>query len=181
MNLVRKVISVLGGVFLAALLIAALAPKATRAVAAILVTVTNTSANPVITAPIPQSAAQNVELFCYSRSVTVFGFACGQVTAQFGAPLPGAQYTVPAGQSLVVTTIDVAPQTSSPGTIIATLATLDPQSLNYFNREAFTVPNGLTTQFQFPVAGIVIPSGLQPLISNEPNAFVTIRGYLTPD
>lgn len=49
MNVIRKAVSALGGIFLAALLIAALAPKATRAVAAALVQVTNNSANPVPT------------------------------------------------------------------------------------------------------------------------------------
>jgi hypothetical protein len=47
MNLMRKTATTLGGIFLAVLLIAALAPKATRAVAAALVQVTNTTSNPV--------------------------------------------------------------------------------------------------------------------------------------
>ncbi len=49
MNIVRKTATTLGGIFFAALLIAALAPKATRGIAAALVQVTNTSANPVPT------------------------------------------------------------------------------------------------------------------------------------
>ena len=49
MNIARKAVITLGGVFLAALLIAALAPKATRGIAAALVQVTNTAANPVPT------------------------------------------------------------------------------------------------------------------------------------
>lgn len=49
MNLIRKALTTLGGVLLVALLIAALAPKAARGVAAALVQVTNTSANPVPT------------------------------------------------------------------------------------------------------------------------------------
>jgi hypothetical protein len=47
MNIVGKAASALGGIFLSALLIAALAPKATRGIAAALVQVTNTAANPV--------------------------------------------------------------------------------------------------------------------------------------
>ena len=47
MKKVRTVLLTFGGIFLAALLIAALAPRATRAVAAALVQVANTSANPV--------------------------------------------------------------------------------------------------------------------------------------
>jgi hypothetical protein len=49
MNVARKSVSTLGGIFLAALLIGALAPRATRAIAAALVQITNTSADPVPT------------------------------------------------------------------------------------------------------------------------------------
>jgi hypothetical protein len=47
MNLVRKKATALGGILFAVILIAALVPKATRGVAATLVQVTNTAANPV--------------------------------------------------------------------------------------------------------------------------------------
>jgi hypothetical protein len=46
MKLTRKALSTLGGIFLAALLIGALAPKATRGIAAALVQVVNTTSNP---------------------------------------------------------------------------------------------------------------------------------------
>lgn len=49
MNIIRKTLTTLGGIFFAVLLIAALAPKATRGIAAALVQVTNTTANPVPT------------------------------------------------------------------------------------------------------------------------------------
>jgi hypothetical protein len=49
MNILRKAVTTLGGVFLAALLITAVAPKAARGLAAALVQVSNTSANPVPT------------------------------------------------------------------------------------------------------------------------------------
>jgi hypothetical protein len=49
MNILRKAVTTVGGLFLAALLITAIAPKAARGVAAALVQVTNTSANPVPT------------------------------------------------------------------------------------------------------------------------------------
>jgi hypothetical protein len=49
MNILRKAVTTLGGVFLAALLITALAPRAVRGITATLVQVTNTSANPVPT------------------------------------------------------------------------------------------------------------------------------------
>lgn len=49
MNVVQKALSALGGIFLAALLLTALAPRAARGVAAALVQITNTSVNPVPT------------------------------------------------------------------------------------------------------------------------------------
>jgi hypothetical protein len=49
MNILRKAVTTIGGVFLAALLITAVAPKAARGLAAALVQVSNTSANPVPT------------------------------------------------------------------------------------------------------------------------------------
>ena len=49
MNILRKAVTTLGGVFLAALLITALAPRAVRGITATIVEVTNTSANPVPT------------------------------------------------------------------------------------------------------------------------------------
>jgi hypothetical protein len=55
MKIFRKAVTNLGGIFLAALLIAALAPKATRGVAAALVQVTNTASNAVPTQDGPGS------------------------------------------------------------------------------------------------------------------------------
>ena len=49
MNILRRTITSLGGIFLAALLIMALAPKAARGVAAALVQVTNTASNAIPT------------------------------------------------------------------------------------------------------------------------------------
>ena len=66
MNLVRKTATTLGGIFFAVLLIAALAPKATRGIAAALVQVTNTSANPV-----PVSAADSPANFPFAASFCI--------------------------------------------------------------------------------------------------------------
>ncbi|HUJ30126.1 MAG TPA: hypothetical protein VLY23_02515 [Candidatus Acidoferrum sp.] len=50
MNILRKTVGIVGSITLLALLLAALAPRAARGVAAALVQVTNTSSNPVPTA-----------------------------------------------------------------------------------------------------------------------------------
>ena len=77
MNIVRKALTTLGGILLAALLIAALAPKATRGVAAALVQVTNTSANPVPTV----SADAN-----FPFSAQICDGICGSMPNSFSVP-----------------------------------------------------------------------------------------------
>ena len=180
MDLAKKALMFAVAVAIASVLALAVAPRAAHAVAAILVTVTNTYANPIPTTDVSRSAAQNVELFCTGRSAVVSGVNCGQVNPQSGPPFP-VQYTVPPGQNLVITTIDFDVANPAPGTTTNALATLDPQTLNYPTREFFTVPNSVTTQFTFPGAGIVIPAGLQPLVTNGSGPFVIIHGYLTPN
>ena len=181
MELAKKALMFAAAVAIASVLALAVAPRAAHAVAAILVTVTNTEANPVPTADLFRSAAQNVELFCTGRSGVVSGVSCGQVNPQTGPPLPGVQYTVPAGQNLVITTIDFDVVNPAPGITTNALATLDPKTLNYQIREYLAVPNNVTTQFSFPGAGIVIPAGLQHLVAINSGPFVVIRGYLTPN
>jgi hypothetical protein len=93
MSLIRKAVSALGGIFLAALLMAALAPRATHAVVAALVQVTNTAANPV---PVTQASAFHP-----------FQSSC---TAEYTIGASGTRCfvaTVPAGQRLVIQTVSV--------------------------------------------------------------------------
>jgi hypothetical protein len=96
MNVIRKAVTALGGIFLAALLIAALAPKATRGVAAALVQVTNTAANPVLNQDVDDRDRAPIEfLSCQAFStVGVEGFQCTP------------SFTVPADQRFVIDQID---------------------------------------------------------------------------
>jgi hypothetical protein len=97
MNIMRKALSALGGIFLAALLIAALAPKATRGIAAALVLVTNTSANPV-----PTVSAEAHNSFDANGLCQFYGtdFSNGMNHNDFCLLDP--IYTVPAGQIAVI-------------------------------------------------------------------------------
>jgi hypothetical protein len=93
MNHVRKVVSALGGIFLAALLIAALAPKVTHAVVATLVQVNNTSANPVPTVVVDAVNSFDANGFCqFLPSDNGVNDFC----------LVDPIYTVPAGQIAIV-------------------------------------------------------------------------------
>ena len=104
MNLMRKAATTLGGIFLAVLLIAALAPKATRGIAAALVQVTNTTANPVPTVSVDDPAnfpyaavlCRGMEGFCpsnFSNSVTVpLVTTTGGLTPARTVPAPSVLY-----------------------------------------------------------------------------------------
>jgi hypothetical protein len=93
MKTMRKAISALGGIFLAALLIAALAPKAARGVAAALVQVTNTGANPV-----PTVSAEALNSFDANGRCQFNGTDNGFNDFCLLDPI----YTVPSGQIAVI-------------------------------------------------------------------------------
>lgn len=82
MNVIRKAVTALGGIFLAALLIAALAPKTARGIAAALVQVTNTSSNPV---PTVMSGTPFEAALCHSFGATQ-GTLCGAQSSSFVVP-----------------------------------------------------------------------------------------------
>jgi len=87
MKLVRQSVASVFGLLLTALLVSALAPKATRALAAALVQVTNTAANPVPVATVP------VVPFGASLCVQAFtNIDCQPNTDRFSTPT-----TTPAG------------------------------------------------------------------------------------
>lgn len=97
MNLTRKTLTTLGGVLLVALLIAALAPKATRGVVASLVQVANTSANPVPNRDIDNGPRQGVTLFAQTSGNINF-----VPLLDLGDPANPTPYSVPAGKRLLV-------------------------------------------------------------------------------
>jgi hypothetical protein len=75
MNYIKKALTTLGGIFLAAFLIAALAPKATHAIVAALVQVVNTTANPVVNLSADTSTRvpyQSTQTFSWTQT-SVYG------------------------------------------------------------------------------------------------------------
>lgn len=93
MNTMRKALSALGGIFLAALLLAALAPRAAHAVVAALVQVSNTNANPVPTVRVDALNSFDANGFCqFVPSDNGHNDFC----------LVDPIYTVPAGQIAVI-------------------------------------------------------------------------------
>ncbi len=98
MKVIRKAVSALGGIVLAALLIAALAPKATHGIVAALVQVTNTTANPASTLD-----ADHATRIPYASTQYPFCGGDGLTNCQVSSFTPA-----PAGYRLVVENVSVA-------------------------------------------------------------------------
>lgn len=97
MNALRKALTTLGGILLAALLITALAPRAARGVAAALVEVVNTTANPI----------PNRDVDMPGRHAVTLGFddESNSGSANF-TNLDQTPFVVPTGQRLVVESVN---------------------------------------------------------------------------
>jgi hypothetical protein len=177
MTLLRKLSAPLAGVAITAVILTLVAPRAARAVAAVLVQVTNTVTAPAITQNVPNLASQIVTLTAQvdAGSFTkVFPFF--QVLPQGGTS--GTSYVTPVGQSLVITSIEFAP-TAGSGNV--TLVFLDGFTINTY--EQWNVPAGSITDLQYPT-GIALGPNVAPIIvpqggSSTGAFFVYLHGYLT--
>jgi hypothetical protein len=190
MNILRRTLTSLGGVLLAALLIAALAPKATRGVAAALVQVTNTPANPVPNRDIDNGPRQGVTLYAQGSGNVNF-----VPLLDLADPFNLAPYTVPAGKRLLVQFISGSFQTPAgahifsatisgavrphPGAAsgLATVGeTLAPQLITAGNFNIYQVSQPM---WIFEDAGATL--GLNVLLTSgnfATNGNFVVRGYL---
>ena len=151
------------------------APRAAHAIAATLVQVTNTPANPAIAQGVEKLASQNVLLVSSAGAVSPQSYAVLHQMLPDGT-VAAAPFVVPSGQNLVVTTIDLLSYGSgSDGVGIA-------NTVSNVLREQFEAPVGNFVQLQFP-NGFVFPAGESVTVinfglSSSPMIF-TIHGYLT--
>jgi hypothetical protein len=179
-----KSVLALGGVVLAGGLITVMNPQTVHAVAAALVQVTNTASNPVVAQEIDKQAGNMVRLTC---SVTLSGalFTCTRFAPDGSTTF---HYTVPAGESLVITAIDVLPTTPPvcPGNYFITLGT--PNELGVY-ATVETTNAQVTTHFTYP-SGLAIGEGISPTwegfgftstlgVSCPGSELVDMFGYLT--
>jgi hypothetical protein len=178
MNLVHKSVSTVAHILLAALVLAALAPKATRAVAAAFVQIV-----PGNTTHVGQYESKLVSVLCQS------GTSCQQIDASGNiSPLP---YEVPAGFTFVLTDYEwVADYTS---TTLGGQAICDrilnanaTSGLNIiFGPACATFDNsGVAYGKEHFTAGIPIASGtvFYDLLASEANGNgCSIQGYLVPN
>jgi hypothetical protein len=119
MILIRKVLTTLGGILLAALLIAALAPKTARGVAAALVQVTNTASNAVPTEDGPGNFPFG-GILCAAFNST----ACGTSAPPFLVPVTTS--TGAAVKRLVIEDVSVGCGAVDPGSVVSTAVVVVP-------------------------------------------------------
>jgi hypothetical protein len=158
--------------------LALVTPRAAHAVAvaAALVQVTNTVASPAITQDTSKRASQLVQLNCGS-SVNITQDAVSRcyefsLANAFGPP---PAYSVPAGQNLVITSVELSNSGGYTGNNQLYLGDTN-QGVNY-HQWTFSGPN--TIEFQYP-SGIALSSGTAPVVSSiNGGAFLQITGYLT--
>jgi hypothetical protein len=170
----------IGGVGGAAVLAAVLtlvAPRAVHAAVAALVQVANTIANPAVTQETSRAASQIVHLTTQGKAA-VNPAVMTQLHQYITGGTFGPAYVVPAGQNLVITSIEVS------------VFTAGNNYLNLYDnttigqRELWYLPNVGTTQLQFP-SGFVYPAGTPVYVyiggAATTQMFVDVHGYLTAD
>src|ERR1700722_13464635 len=79
--------------------LAIIGPRTAHALVAALVQVSNTPAAPAMTLDVSRLASQNVQLLCVGTA------NCSQILPDGSSPVP--TYIVPAGSSLVITTVQI--------------------------------------------------------------------------
>ncbi len=129
-NWLKRIAMGIGGVVVAAMLLAVAAPKAVHAIVSTLVTVANTASNPVITQSADNHARTAVALQCLSiGEVGNEETGCALITGQNSTP-----FQVPPGQRLVIENINGSfsiPVGSTPSSVYVA-AIYEGPSTNYF-------------------------------------------------
>jgi hypothetical protein len=173
-----KLVLSYGAVAVATGILMLAAPRAVHAIAATLVQVTNTSANPAVTQDTSRQASQIVNLAC--QPVASFtGVGCLQLDSHgnFGHQ----SYAVPSSTSFVLTSLDYWPNGAAPGS--GYLQILDQTNATPINSayEFVAIANfSMPFTIQFP-SGIVVGSTAQPAIVSSANfgPYIFLHGYLT--
>jgi len=152
------------------------APREVHALAATLVQITNTTANPAVTEDISRQASQIVHLTTNGKA-NVNPATMTQLYQYIPGGTFGPPYVVPAGQNLVITSME------------ASVMTAGNNYLNLYDnttigqREIWYLPNPGLTQLTFP-SGFVFPAGspVYVYIGGEgatTQMIVDLHGYLT--
>lgn len=155
MNRFRKVVFSLGAAAAALSALTLLTPRTAHAVAAALVQVTNTAANPAITQDTSKQAGQLIHLQANLTPSTVapVPVTFTSISAGLGST---ANYNVPNNQTLVIKSVDVTPF-ECPASPISTIALFN----NIGAVKGWTVAGATTNSFSYP-SGIPLGPGTTP-------------------
>jgi hypothetical protein len=169
MNLLNKSLVSIAGVAAAALLLAVSSPRTVHALGEQLVSITNTATHPAIVEEVPHMP---------SHIVTLLGFVA---STSYNDPLiqllPNGTvnyfFSVPAGQSLVITSVEVTPFSNA-----ITSVNLSNAGGGFYG--SWSVAANGTTEFPLS-SGIVVPSGTTLYVGGSAvSTEITVYGYLTP-
>ena len=174
MNLLRKNV-IPSGAFAALLLLTALANSTpARAFGASLSGTVHPIGLPVITTTIPPLVPSSKMVTLATGVERGAGlFPLHRVTPE-GEAVAG--YVVPAGQDLVITSVEITPFQNGSAYAPAMVYLEQTQYVGY---KYWLVSNLVSTSFEYPT-GFVIKSGSAPLVLGELGCIITIHGYLTP-
>jgi hypothetical protein len=154
-----------GALALGVLMLAA--PRAAHAIAAALVQVTNTTANPAITQSTATQASQVINLGSQGNSSLTFTQTFHEAIPPFSTP-----YLTPAAQSLVITDIDISGSACGAG---AAFEITSPATTPIY----WYIPPGTTTNHFSYRSGLVIPPSTGLEGQTNCNIVVLATGYLT--
>ena len=164
---VKSVISA-GAIVIPVLLLAVSSPRTVHALGEQLVSIANTATHPAIVEEVPHLP---------SHVVTLLGFVA---STSYSDPLiqllPNGTvnnfFSVPAGQSLVITSVELTAPSSAPAYF-----TLSSATNGYYGGS--TGAGNITTEFPLST-GIVVPSGTTLYVTgNETSEEITVYGYLS--
>ncbi len=173
MNLSRKNVVTSGKLAALFLLTALITFTTARAFGAPLSGATRQIADPGIATTIPSPVpASKIVTLATGVEPGAGLFPLHLVTSQ-GEAVAG--YVVPAGQDLVITSVEITPFQNGAAYAPAMVYLEQTQYVGY---EYWLVSNLVSTSFQYPT-GFVLQSGSAPLVLGELGCIITVHGYLT--
>ncbi len=173
MNRLRKNV-ITSGTFAAVLLLTALTTSTpTRALGAPLSGAIHQTGLPVITTTIPALVPSSKMVTLATGVEPGAGLFPLHLVTPEGEVVAG--YVVPAGQDLVITSVEITPFQNGAAYAPAMVYLEQTQYVGY---EYWLVSNLVSTSFEYPT-GFVIKSGSSPLVLGELGCIITIHGYLT--
>ena len=181
MRLAQRTVTRIGALLLAAGLLSLIVPPAAHAVVATLVQLVNTAAAPAVTQDVSKLASQNMsftsELDNANPALLISRGKDGVL---------GSAFTVPAGQTLIITSVNFTPDSASnfaPAVLLQDSSNLNSRYGFWSAPGGVTAAGGVSSQFVYPV-GIAIQSGITPSLRVSQPGFsgiitVDLQGYLT--